>query len=211
MILEELEQERLDNISLAVLKKTIRRLSPLSYEEFIEVLYEDIELAIQALEDDRQLFGNTKMCEDQISSIIFKQLNKEAYDATHDTQIGGHIDALVKCRNNKFRWMAEAKIWKGTQYLTGGMQQLLTRYSNGSESDAGFLIYFREEDNVSSKMADWRRHIIDQSICDHVSSDKSPSPINTNLQMTSVHEVKPKGKHVKTKHFPVCLYFSPEK
>ena len=54
MILEELEQERLDNISLAVLKKTIRRLSPLSYEEFIEVLYEDIELAIQALEDDRK-------------------------------------------------------------------------------------------------------------------------------------------------------------
>jgi len=127
-----------------------------SYQEFVEVLYLDIDHIVNRIQKNPELRKDDK--EDRLSIDIVNQLDCYGYNASHDTKIGGHADIVV--RRDSFMWIGEAKIHSSYDYLWKGFQQLCTRYSIGdsNQSEGGILIYIKNKD-ATSVMTKWQKHL----------------------------------------------------
>ena len=68
----------------------IRRNSVETYPEFIEVLYDDIDIVINAIERNPELHADLQ--EDQITIQLVNMLRQWSYTASHDQKTGGHVD-----------------------------------------------------------------------------------------------------------------------
>ena len=66
----------------------------LSYKDFIEQLYSDLDDAIYRLQKNREL--HQKSSEDLLSNWILDNLNTRGYDAVHEGKTGGHVDLTIK-------------------------------------------------------------------------------------------------------------------
>ena len=175
-----------------------------SYEDFIETLYKDLDKSISVLEDARNLTSNDS--EDRINADIVGKLKCMGYDATHDTQVGGHCDIHVERKN--YRWIGEAKIYKGNSYLNEGFLQLTTRYTTArvNQNQGGLLIYIRRE-NAEEIMSNWKAEIekIHKNDINKIDTDpKNP------LAFFSDHKHKTSGCTYRTRHIPVMLHFEPQ-
>ncbi|MFM5241257.1 hypothetical protein ACLH0O_03100 [Aeromonas media] len=180
----------------------IKRHTASSMSDFVEQLYIDLENAIQNTENNRhQVKGN--FSEDYITTLLLAHLNALNYDATHDTQIGGHCDILIRNKIKGFQWIGEAKIWSGCKYIMGGWEQLCCRYSSGTyrDSHGGMLIYVNQK-NASGLLSDWHGHMVKAGI-DNLKITPNP---NNPLRFDSTHNHVASGLSYNVRHFALVMY-----
>lgn len=136
----------------------LRRLSPKNYEDFVDVLNEDLEQLIGLIESDARDFMKTG--EDFMNREIVRLLRARCYIASHDHDEGGHVDVRVQSRDGKYSWLAEAKLDNGPAYLEKGIHQLTERYVKGTpgHNSGAFIIYFMK-DRCSERFKEWREHL----------------------------------------------------
>ncbi|MBP0588703.1 hypothetical protein J8I87_03015 [Paraburkholderia sp. LEh10] len=140
--------------------RILRRVTTETYEEFVELLYEDLDQILGDLEDRKKYFAEAS--EDQISDAIISDLKRFGYSAHHDKDTNGHVDITVECRHKQgFSWLGEAKLDRGPKYCFGGLEQLTTRYSTARKNAdrGGMLIYNRDYDNANNRMQQWADHL----------------------------------------------------
>lgn len=174
-----------------------------TYEEFIDVLYSDIDYSVQLLQENRHLIQNDS--EDRITVQIITNLKMKGYNAEHDVQIGGHVDLTV--RHKSYSWLGEAKIHSSYEYLFEGFQQLTTRYSVGTldANHGGILIYIKGA-NAKQVMKRWKEKLKNEKI----SGMTFDTCAKNNLAFLSKHPHNVSGNDYHIRHIPACLYFAPQ-
>lgn len=126
-----------------------------SYDDFITLLYSDIELHIRNLENDCDQLAN--LDEDSLTGNLTRMLNaSRTFEATNQTkQGGGAADLVVKFQGHK--WVAEAKKLTSFDKAFEGFLQLTTRYVR-QDTHAGILLY-ATTGNFSKKKAGWKTYL----------------------------------------------------
>ena len=203
----------IDNLSLRDLQKFEQHIPALAgfpsrllvtdYDDFIKILYRDIDTTIYEIEENPEL--RQKDQEDRLTIDIKIQLCRMGYNASHDSKVGGHADLVVKKCN--FLWIGEAKIHRNYEHLWEGFQQLNTRYSTGdfNQKDGGIFIYIRQK-NASSIMEKWKTYLLKKNLPNYTCE-----PCNLReLSFFSTHRHEGSGKNFKVRHMPVILYFKPQ-
>lgn len=160
----------LSNVSLS--NRTIRQLSyrrdPSSYQEFLELLYHDIDLTIDKLSQskDKYLQGmkdNSKKGEDLINLYICDMLDARGWVANHSKYVNGNADIIVSTDYGEYEWIGEGKIRSGNGNLDKGIKQLIHRYSTGRDfkTSGGMMIYVKDSDVKAKKMLDdWKDYLM---------------------------------------------------
>lgn len=167
-------------------------------------LEEILEYAYVSLVENRHL--NKDDGEDSLSIDIIAQLKMVSIDATHDTQIGGHCDILVRS-NDHYLWIGEAKIHGGYDWLVKGFKQLSTRYATGcyGQNVGEIIIYCRNQD-AASVLQNWKEKVVVEFTDTSITEDK----INERLWFRTKHKCINSGIDFYTRHRILPLYWSPE-
>lgn len=164
-----------------------------------------LEFAYAKLIENRHL--NQRHGEDELSIQIINQLNMVNIDATHDTQVGGHCDILVRSKDH-FLWIGEAKIHGGYNWLVDGFKQLSTRYSTGCYGqDVGEIIIYCRNSDAASILRNWKEKIETEFEDASVTDDK----ISERLWFRTQHKCINSGNDFYTRHRILPLFWSPEK
>jgi len=173
-----------------------------TYDDFISLLYTDIDEFIGYLEDGRK--ETRKDSEDRLTIQIVSNLKTRGYNASHETQVGGHCDILVEYLD--FRWIGEAKIHSDYAYLDKGFQQLTTRYTTGkaNQNQGGLLVYIKIK-NACQVMERWENEIKTRNSGLTTYKEDSES-----LSFFSKHIHEASGNEYITKHLAVLLHFDPK-
>lgn len=211
-----MNSEDLSNISLADvvrlgdifglpgLANSILRRTASTYEQFVDVLYKDLDEIVSIFQENPELrFEDT---EDRLTIEIVSNLRSMGYNAGHETKVGGHADILVRGKGNSL-WIGEAKIHNGYDYLFKGFQQLCTRYSTGdiSQDCGGLLIYVKNKD-FKSVIDSWKQDIEGRGLDGFSMSDCSN---RANFSFFTEHKHERSGTAFKVRHLGISLYFSP--
>ncbi|WP_334017586.1 hypothetical protein [Burkholderia gladioli] len=204
-----------DSMSLADLKKLslfrpeiglfVDRLLVQSYEEFVRILYLDIDQCIAKIEEDPEVRQGDG--EDRLTADIINMLHSRTYDASHDEKVGGHSDIVVR-HHLGYLWVGEAKIHSSYEYLEKGFNQLTTRYSPGTpNADQGaFIIYVRNQD-CASVVAKWRERLNGLALPDYAESDCA---VRQELGFYSMHRHEGSGRAMRVRHIAVKQHFDPK-
>jgi hypothetical protein len=205
MSIEKLNLRQLKELedNIPILGNLVSRVLANTYEEFIKVLYKDIDNIISILEENPELRKDDS--EDRLTIEIISNLRCQGYDASHEQKHGGHTDILVK--KNNYIWIGEAKIHSSYDYLWQGFQQLTTRYSTGNDNqkDGGLLIYIKNK-NAKSIMDKWKDFLKDKSLPEY----KCIPCSQKQLAFFSEHIHEKSGLPFRVRHIPVLLYFNPK-
>jgi len=175
-----------------------------TYEDFIEVLYKDIDQIILLKQENPEMY-RTDPGEDRLTVEIKNALVCKGYNATHETKHGGHTDLLV--RRKSYIWIGEAKVHKSYPYLFKGFNQLISRYSTGdfNQQDGGILIYIFKKDSQSI-MNKWKDYLLSKN-----PKDCSCVPCEPRrLGFYSTHTHEKSGLPFRIRHMPLMLYFNPK-
>jgi len=176
-----------------------------SYDDFVRCVYNNLEDCISIIEEDAKV--RAKDGEDRLSTEIITFFKGRGYLASRDEMIkGGHTDLVLK--KNNFKWLGEAKIHKGYDYLVKGFQQLCTRYSSGTEScsQGALIIYIRTQD-AKSVIDKWKEKIEGESLPEFSSEE---CEIRKKLSFYTTHKHVSSGLPYKVKHIAVVLHFDPK-
>jgi hypothetical protein len=189
------------------MSRSIMRTCIESYDDFIKVLYLDLDDIIQRLEGNREL--RQQDSEDRITIDIKDQLICLGYNASHDRKHGGHTDLLVEKRSTEgnYIWIAEAKKHHGYGYLWQGFQQLCTRYSTGNSNQkcGSILIYFYDS-NAQQMIERWKEFLLSKNLLNY---ECNPCA-NKALPFFTTHNHESSGLKFQVKHIPILLYFRPQ-
>lgn len=144
--------------------------------------------------------------EDELTIDIIIGLKSMGFQASHDTQYGGHCDVVIEAANN-FLWIAEAKIFGDTGDLVDAFRQLTTRYSTGlAGQDCGEIIMYCKRPNLADLVDGWEARI---------KNDCEPKAVRRcerdPLIVRSVHTHTGSGLQFYIRHRPIMLHFSPQK
>ena len=143
--------------------------------------------------------------EDQITIIIVIALNAFGIDASHDSQVGGHVDILVKAAGG-FVWIAEAKMDRGNSWISKGYLQLTTRYMPGTNgADSGELLIYCKKQQAIRTLQSWRSHLERQSNIELVEEFDVDG-----LMFRTHHYSEVSGRRTKVRHRVLPLYFNPQ-
>jgi hypothetical protein len=143
--------------------------------------------------------------EDGLTIDIVTSLKHLGFYATHDEDIGGHCDIVVRGKDN-FLWMAEAKIHNAYDWLAKGYRQITTRYSTGMPGqDAGGLVIYCKAANVKSIMDTWRAHFA-ELFGDVTIVDCHTSP----LSFVSISTHPRSGLSFRIRHMPISVWHDPK-
>lgn len=188
--------------------RALRRAGTDTYEEFVDLLYEDLDEVLGDLENRKKYFA--KAPEDQISDAIISDLRRLGYTANHDTDISGHVDITVESRYKPgFLWLGEAKIDRGPAYSYGGLLQLTTRYSTARQNAdrGGLLIYVQDFDNAQQRLKDWAEFLVQSHgyVCDLNDSGRK------GLAFSTAQPHDGTGLPYKIRHMAIHLRHEPQK
>ncbi len=204
----------IDNLSLHQLQELEKDIPGLAgfpsrilvknYDEFINILYRDIDTIIFDTEENPELYQSDQQ-EDRLTVEIKRQLRRMGYDASHDSKVGGHADLVV--RKAEYLWIGEAKIHRSYDYLWQGFQQLTTRYSTGdcNQKDGGLLIYIFKK-NLKAIMQKWQEHLLSKNLPDYSLKLCQVRP----SAFFSIHTHDRSGEPFRVRHMPIMLYFEPQ-
>lgn len=151
---------RLSNPRLSSRKihKESRRPHVASYEDFLDLLYDDIDYIIGQFSKTKNIYyqamvtDNSKNGENLINADICDRLDMAGWDAIHDPNVNGHCDIVVTLPNTHYLWLGEGKVRKDKEYHYKGLKQLLHRYSTGQdEQTAGGLLIYITKTNIDQK------------------------------------------------------------
>ena len=182
------------------------RLLARDYEDFLRVLYQDIDSIIGGFQENPELLRNDG--EDRITSELKRSLRLLGYAATHDEKIGGHSDLVVRGKVQNYLWIGEAKIHGAYDYLYQGFQQLTTRYSTGDANQdcGGMLIYIKNND-AKGVVVNWRAHLKAKALDEYSESDCQDRP---NFVFYITHKHERSGAPFRVKHIGIILGFDPK-
>jgi len=187
------------------------RLSPSSYEAFVNRLHTDLATAILFLQESANV---QQKDEDLLTVQLVHMLRFSKYDASHDTNVRGHVDIVVK--KNDFRWLAEAKVFSTSyEWLFKGMTQLISRYSTGShEQNKGALIVYFFVQSVKTRMESWREKLRDEYsnqtlFVKEIGLNSVTDLHSQKLTFQSDHTHPISELSFIVDHFPVMLYHQP--
>lgn len=174
-----------------------------SYEEQVSIVNDAIDYCIKDLVVSKHHRKDDG--EDRLTVDIVSILKAMGFQASHDTDVGGHCDVVIVGKND-FLWLGEAKIHKSYDWDFQGLQQLSTRYSTGLVGqDHGGLILYTWNKNSKEMMDKWAAHLV-ASKPDLTIETCSRNPLVRN----SVHDHPATGLPFYVRHTPVSLYFSPQ-
>jgi hypothetical protein len=137
----------------------LARQSPLSYNNFVNQIDKDLNRIISNTESGRQ--HHLVKGEDAITEHIIVQLKQIYPSVHHDAQQGGHCDMYIEVNgsnNDLYKWIMEAKLWKGFDYVYKGLdEQLLGSYAVGGENNCkgGMIFYSNKKSGASHFMKEW--------------------------------------------------------
>lgn len=182
------------------------RLLVTSYEQFVRVLYQDLDACIRFMEDDPKVRLDDG--EDRLTTEIIGQLKSRGYSATHDELVGGHSDIVVRYFD-KYVWVAEAKIHSSYDYLSGGFDQLTTRYLRGTTNanEGALLIYIRNAD-VAAVVKNWNANLVERGLPDFSCNACSS---RGDLGFYNMHKHQSSGLPVRIRHVGINLHWDPKK
>lgn len=174
--------------------------------ERLRTLESVLDIIYAQLTDERHVMQ--KQGEDEISYAILGRLRMVGIPATHDTQIGGHIDLLVES-DDGFRWIGEAKLDNGAGYVLGGYDQLTTRYAAArTGQNTGEILIYCKKARPDLRIAAWRDRLRETYPEVEISEDSCNAP---DLRFRSVNICQVTGGRFHVRHRIVPLYFDPKK
>ncbi|PJX26708.1 hypothetical protein CAP50_02765 [Psychrobacter sp. L7] len=188
--------------------------SRFSYDEFIELLYKDLEYIASVMMDGVETYID--MSETEISRQIYNNLKMKNYGAELDSDKNGNADISVI--SGSYKWISEAKIFGGANrygfdHINEGFLQLTTRYSKG-ESHAyhgGLFIYIKpkgKNDTEKSVMDGWKAMI--ESNKYELNNLEIDGHHQNKRYLTTKHDHQVSGYPYVVKHIPICLLHLPE-
>jgi hypothetical protein len=188
-------------------KNFLRRVTASNYEEFLDVLYDDLTLAIQKVEENPQDFEEES--EDATTARLSLVLYGMQYRVHHNAQAGGNVDVTVELR--RFKWIAEAKKFEDVGDMREGFLQLSTRYRAGMDSNGvlhGGMIGYLRRPNAAKAMSGWAEHVptidIVRDAAITACSRRGP------LAFNSTHTHQDFGTPFRVWHNLVQLHFAPK-
>lgn len=174
-----------------------------THQKRVELVEMAIDYVIQELVQSRH--HRKADGEDRLTVDMVCMLKPMGLEASHDTDVGGHCDIVIKGANN-FLWLAEAKIHGSYAWDYKGFQQISTRYSTGlpGQDCGGLILYCRGQD-VASVMTSWTEYLkgMDPEV------DVQPCA-NNPLNRHSTHKHPATGLPFHIRHTPVPLYHEPQ-
>jgi hypothetical protein len=182
-----------------------RRLLVSTYEQFVEVLYTDIDKCLKYMEETRN--DRQEDSEDHRTIDIIGWLRALGYRAGHDEMVGGHSDIVVRHRKG-WMWLGEAKIHSSYDYLMQGFQQLCTRYAPGTTgaSEGGLLIYVKGK-NAASVVEEWRSRLKAHALADYEEKECEALP---GLAFYSTHKHAESGLTMRVRHVGIVQGWDPQ-
>ncbi|MFY4258655.1 hypothetical protein ACOTCG_13735 [Achromobacter xylosoxidans] len=177
-----------------------------TYEEFMSVLYEDIDAIVRKAQERKQIYHDAT--EDTITMFIVDLLSERGYEAHHDPKQGGHVDIMVRGKDPAFQWLGEAKRDNGPAWLEEGMLQLCRRYTDGTpnRNHGGILVYCQGK-FAARILKNWRTALESTERFEELTT--SDCPRLPGLAFTSQHIHDTSGLPYTTRHIAVALYHDP--
>lgn len=177
-----------------------------SYDEFIEVLYDELDLILTKLEANPQFYYSDE--EDKITHTIVTMLQMRNYAATQGTTSGGNVDITVAGPQPAWSWIAEAKIYNSLTALHEGFLQLTTRYRNASPiyASRGLLAYTKRQD-PAGHLKKWDDEVKALGLENYA---RNACSRRNSLAFYTSHKDKSTSQTVTIRHTAVCLYHLPE-
>lgn len=141
-------------------RETLDLITSNTDEEFNAAFDNWLSQAIAKLEAGKKEFKD--LSEDGLSNILACSLSTPEISVTREQNSNGHVDLTVKLLNSSPQRikLGEAKIWRGKEYHSKGLDQLLNRYTTGREC-RGFVISYVKIKDIKSLFEDLRKHIDD--------------------------------------------------
>ena len=153
------------------LMEQLNRQSPLTYSDFVNQIDKDLNNAITVTESGRQ--HHMEKGEDELTDHILSQLKHLYPSAHHDAQNGGHCDYYFETKSANgelYQWVAEAKLWKGFEYVYQGLEsQLLGSYAKGGVNHCrgGLIFYSKLSSGAKFAMDEWYAKLGENGIHRH--------------------------------------------
>lgn len=180
----------------------------LNNRDRLETLLKIVDRAYDDLIENRHLVQ--KEGEDELTSRIISFLKGAGLEASHDTQIGGHTDILVKAKGG-FQWLAEAKRHKDYSWIQDGFLQLCTRYSVSQDGrDTGELIIYCFGKNARKVLSEWNLRA-SENLSKYLENVEIEEIQDGKLYFLSSHDCPSSGLKYNVRHRVVPLYFEPIK
>lgn len=180
----------------------LERSTPPSVDVFVRRLYTDLDEAASTIQAQAQTFKSKD--ENALRNAILNMLRAWGYLASAETDNRGHVDLLVRSIHRPCKWIGEAKVHRDYAWLRKGLEQLLTRYTDGTEA-ASALIVFVFVKNAAAVAAKWAEYVGDRALCDLRAGPSIEGP----LRFRTVHEHTASGLQVETRHMMVPMYYRP--
>lgn len=187
----------------------INRKCPSSYDTFVSQIDKDLNNIIIVTESGRK--NHMSKGEDEITNHIISQLKLLYFPSNHDAENGGHCDYLLEAKSADgqiYQWVAEAKLWKGVEYVYGGLSdQLLNSYAKGgvNHCKGGLIFYSKLTNGAINAMNEWRRFLQGKGI-EIYNSRKD------NLRFDSKHQLnRGCGSDFFVSHYCVDVFHEPTK
>ncbi len=144
--------------------------------------------------------------EDEITLQICEMLDMAGFQPTHDADIGGHCDIVVKGKN-LFLWLAEAKKHDGYDWLDKGFQQLSTRYSTGTMGqDHGEILVYCYTKDARAMLEKWREELEARN----ANVKTTDCSTGNALVFYSTHKHASSGLDFHVRHKAIALYWDPK-
>lgn len=204
--MESLTQAAKYDVRLACL---VRRTFASTYEDFLDVLHDDLKLAIERVENNPQDFLDES--EDATTKRIADMLWGMQYEASHNLQAGGNVDLTIEMPRRQFKWIAEAKKFSSVTGMKEGYLQLATRYRAGMGANGvmhGGLIGYLRRPNAVKHMKSWKTAFPALPVA--ADSTLSDCPRRHALGFISEHAHQDFGLPFRVWHVCVVMHFSPK-
>lgn len=174
-----------------------------------DILRKALDHCYRELVDNRQVNLEDRVSEDQLSVQICQMLGGMGILASHDTQVGGHVDILVRAHGG-FLWVGEAKIDRGPAYVSGGFDQLSTRYGTaGAGRNQGEMIIYSWFPKSVERLTAWRDHLLGmENVADLQITEQIEDP---NWHFSTSHSCPATGHAFYVRHVFVPLHYQPKK
>lgn len=187
----------------------LARHRPISYNDFITQIDKDLNNIISITESGRQ--HHFSKGEDAITEHIIVQLKQKYPSVHHDAQHGGHCDIYIEVTSSNgdlYKWIMEAKLWKGFETVYKGLdEQLLGSYAgSGINNCKGAMIFYSTlESGVKYAMSEWSQGLQDKGIT-------ALNARSDGLRFSTTHQLNDGvGAEFYVNHYCVDLYHAPTK
>lgn len=158
--------------------------------------------AIHHLEKNKKNFKD--LDEEGLSAIFAAYMTiPDIVIVTQETNSNGHVDITMSIEINPepYERLAEAKIWRGSEYHIKGLDQLIHRYSTGREGK-GVMISFVKTAKIKNLFEKLKEAMNQDRPCDQIEDCKD---YEAHWAFLSKHEHN-SGEEIEVIHVGCNLY-----